>query len=146
SLIGLPSTSVLGAKLTRNSDGTIGYDPTAAAQIQRLAEGQVVVDTFIYAITDEFGKNGSTATVSINLTGKNDKPVARADAATVTSPSAVNIAVLSNDTDPDNGAQLFVAELPAFSALGAQLSVNGDGSVRYDASTGALANLPKGQT
>src|SRR5205823_6014002 len=40
--------------------------------------------------------------------------------------------VLANDTDPDHGAVLSVASLPAKSAVGATLTINADGSISYD--------------
>src|SRR5204862_7817748 len=54
----------------------------------------------------------STATVTLTVTGANDKPVAVNDAATVNEDSGANtIDVRANDTDPDNLAAPFNAGL-----------------------------------
>ena len=62
---------------------------------------------------------------------------------------AVDIDVLANDTDVDNGAVLSVAAVAATSALGATVSINPDGTLRYDstgAGAGAIDALAKGET
>ncbi len=45
---------------------------------------------------------------------------------------ASDITVLANDTDIDHNAVLSVGRLDALSAMGAQISLNGDGSLHYD--------------
>jgi VCBS repeat-containing protein len=75
SLTSVPAKSALGAVLTKNADGTIGYDPTAAAAIQKLAEGQTANDTFNYTVKDEFGRS-SLAQITVLLTGKSDGVIA----------------------------------------------------------------------
>ncbi|MFM2130295.1 MAG: hypothetical protein RL477_1841, partial [Pseudomonadota bacterium] len=65
------AASAMGAVVSQNGDGTLNYDPTAAAAIQALSAGQTATDTFTYTITD--GNGGfDTATVTANLVGKND--------------------------------------------------------------------------
>jgi len=59
SLTGVAATSTKGASLTLNGDGTITYDPTAAAALTALLPGQELVDTFTYTVTDE---NSASAT------------------------------------------------------------------------------------
>ncbi|MFG5384454.1 tandem-95 repeat protein, partial [Yoonia sp. R2-816] len=68
------ATSAQGASLVLNTDGTISYDPTGAAAVQALAEGQTLTDTFTYTVADGNGGE-STATVSIVVHGTNDAPV-----------------------------------------------------------------------
>ncbi len=46
------ATSELGATVVLNSDGSFTYDPTGAGDLQELAPGDSVVDTFYYLITD----------------------------------------------------------------------------------------------
>ena len=91
----------------RNADGTIGYDPTTASAIQKLAQGVTATDTFKYSVKDEFGRI-STTTVTITLSGRNDAPVANANSASVSANATVSIQVLKNDTDVDAGAVLQV--------------------------------------
>jgi VCBS repeat-containing protein len=136
--------STLGAALTVQADGRVLYDPRGA--LEYLALGEVVSDTVTYTITDEHGAS-STATVTIVVTGRNDPPVAVADNAVAGSRTPVDIAVLANDTDRDRGAALTVLQVQGTSRLGAALSINPDGTVRYDASASAtLAGLPPGAT
>ena len=99
------ATSALGAAVSGNADGTFSYDPTGSAAIQALDAGDTTPDTFTYAISD--GDTGTdTGTVTVNLTGVNDAPVATADGtynATEDTLLTINVAsgVLANDTDVD---------------------------------------------
>ena len=63
--------SALGASIWITLDGKVGYDPSAAGQLQALAAGQSIVDTFTYAIRLGNGTL-SWATVSLQITGTND--------------------------------------------------------------------------
>ena len=63
--------SEYGATLAVNADGTIQYDPTGAALIQALDEGETLTDTFTYTITDQHGAT-DTATVSVVVQGADD--------------------------------------------------------------------------
>ncbi len=69
---GVSGVSDLGATLTISDDGRmVTYDPTAGGNIQALADGQRVTDTFTYTISD--GNGGlDTATVTVGLTGAFD--------------------------------------------------------------------------
>ena len=59
-------------------------------------------DTFIYTIAD--GATTASATVTVTVTGAPvQSPVAVNDAASTPSGTAVDVAVLQNDHDPDNG-------------------------------------------
>jgi len=65
----------MGATLTLNGSGTIVYNPTTAAAIQALAEGEKATFTFIYT-AKLTGRGGAftlddPATVAVNLTGVN---------------------------------------------------------------------------
>ncbi|WP_299939049.1 Ig-like domain-containing protein, partial [uncultured Pelagimonas sp.] len=67
-------TSTLGATITLNGNGSISYDPTSSSQLDDMASGQILVDSFTYTITD--GNGGfDTATVTLNVSGVNDPPV-----------------------------------------------------------------------
>ncbi len=98
------------------ADGTYRYVPNAAAG--NLPNGQQVSDVFAYTIRDEHGA-GASATLTINLTGGNDAPSAKADSNDVAAAGLVDgewtigdpLAtgnVLGNDTDPDAGDSLKV--------------------------------------
>ncbi len=76
----LTGLSTLGAAITMNPDGTFLYDPTDADSLQALADGDTTTDTFTYTVDD--GQGGSSVgTVSIEVTGINDAPVANPDSA-----------------------------------------------------------------
>ncbi|MBT7256111.1 MAG: tandem-95 repeat protein [Planctomycetaceae bacterium] len=105
----MTGTSNLGADVEVFADGTFSYDPTAAAAIQALADGVAGVDNFSYVVED--GMGGLTnGTVTINLTGVNDAPVAVDDTINVDpvtlAPLAprntvLSIDILGNDSDID---------------------------------------------
>ncbi len=77
-----------------NADKTIAYTPAANYN---------GADSFSYTIGD--GNGGTaTATVNVTVTPANDGPVAVNDTATTVEDTAVNIAVLPNDTDLDGDA------------------------------------------
>ncbi|WP_374470756.1 Ig-like domain-containing protein [Phenylobacterium sp.] len=82
-------------------DGKVLFTPGEA--FDHLAQGQSEEVTLTYIMKDEHGAT-STASVVVTVTGANDAPVARADAASTGENQAVTIDVLVNDTDPDAGA------------------------------------------
>jgi VCBS repeat-containing protein len=90
--------------LVMNANGTYTYTPYASTQ--SLAQGQNVQDTFTYTVSD--GSLSDTGTLTINIAGVNDAPVANPDVASTGENSSVSINVLANDTDVDNGAVLTV--------------------------------------
>ena len=62
------ATSANGASITLNGDSTISYDPTGAATIQALGDGDTLEDSFTYTISD--GNGGTdTATVTVVVAG-----------------------------------------------------------------------------
>src|SRR5258706_5584943 len=100
-------TSLNGAKIWITSDGKVGYDAaclTAAfkAQLQALAAGETLNDSFTYAIRLGNGTL-SWATAQVQFGGVNDGPVAVADVNAVTEDtgSPVSGNLLTNDTDGD---------------------------------------------
>ena len=110
-LIILPS----GAHLRINEDGSFDYDPFGFTvglgnqndtTFDQLGAGEVATETFSYLVTD--GNGGSdTATVSINVQGVDDAPVAVIDEFIVDEDSSVSGNVIdgpiSPDFDPEGG-------------------------------------------
>ena len=98
------ATVIAGAygTLTMNSDGTYTYELTA--DVQALAQGQSVQDSFTYTVSD--GSLSDTANLVITISGNNDAPVAVADTASTSENATILIDVVANDTDVDNGAVL----------------------------------------
>ncbi|WP_432471298.1 Ig-like domain-containing protein [Amphritea sp. HPY] len=103
-----------------NSNGTITYTP---------ANGFSGIDSFSYSITDGNGGNASgTVTVTVNAVNNNQAPVAVSDSATMPSKSAITIAVLGNDYDPEGDSLQVTAVTQG--AKGS-VQVNADGSLTY---------------
>ncbi len=115
--------------LVLNSDGTYTYTPNSSAQ--SLAQGELVQDVFTYTVTD--GSSTDTGTLTINLAGVNDAPVANPDGASGHENETLTIAVLANDTDVDNGAVLTATAASAPPGKGTA-SVAGD-QVQFDPGT-----------
>ena len=128
------STTALGATVVLNGDGSFSYDPTSSAQLQALANGAIVNDTFTYTISDG-SLVSNVATVTIQVTGVNDNPVANDDLYGTNEDSLLTVpatGVLANDTDVDTGDVLTVGSADSTSMLGAAVVVNADGSFTYD--------------
>ncbi len=124
SVSGADSASAQGAAVTVNGDGSFSYDPAGAAALQALAAGESLNDTFNYIVSD--GNGGTdTGTVTIQVTGVNDAPVAQDDTANTPQDTAVIINVRSNDTDPDANDTLTITAV----------TQGGKGSVTHDGST-----------
>jgi VCBS repeat-containing protein len=89
--------------VTIGSDGSYTYTlNNADPDTNALAQGVIVTDVFSYTVTDEHGAT-STANLTITITGTNDGPVAVADVASGTENQTLDINVLANDTDVDDG-------------------------------------------
>jgi VCBS repeat-containing protein len=107
-----------------------------AANVQSLAEGQTVTESFVVHSAD-----GTPRTVVVAVHGTDDAPVALADAATT--PEDVPLAgnVLANDSDIDGGAlsvtqfevggTTYAAGATALLAGIGQLRIDGDGSYQF---------------
>ena len=123
SVSGADSSSAQGATVTVNADGSYSYNPTGAAALQALSIGESLNDTFNYTVSD--GNGGTdTGTVTINVTGVNDAPIAQDDTAYTAKDTAVTINVRSNDTDPDTNDTLTITAV----TQGSKGSVTHDGS------------------
>jgi large repetitive protein len=80
-----------GGSATLAADGGFSYEP---------ARNFFGADSFEYTVTD--GRGGLTpATVTVNVAGVEDPPVAVNDSVNVDEGGQVNIDVLANDSDPD---------------------------------------------
>jgi VCBS repeat-containing protein len=101
-----------------NSNGTYTYTlNNAAGNVQALANGATVTETFVYTVADPGSTSSSDATLTVVVTGTNDAPIANADTGNVNEDqdvnafnqfSTINGNVLTNDTDTDTGASLTV--------------------------------------
>jgi VCBS repeat-containing protein len=90
--------------LTIHSDGTYSYTANKPAA-EALSQGTTANDVFTYTAKDIHNAT-ATATLTFNVAGQNDAPVAFADNASISEdalPNTVNGNVLTNDTDVDTG-------------------------------------------
>ena len=110
-----------------NPDGSVTYNPAGALDF--IPEGEVPTDTFEYTVADG---NGGTAigVVSVEVTGINDAPIAVDDTPTTDEDTPVDIDVLGNDEDADDGAVLEVIALDFDTTLGT-VSILPNNQVRY---------------
>ncbi|MGJ0490379.1 Ig-like domain-containing protein [Methylobacter sp.] len=120
---GSPLTAVLGTNvangvLVLNTDGSFSYTPNTDFTGQ---------DSFTYTAQDGNGNSSGSATVTINVSAVNAAPVAADDSATTAEDTAVNIAVLDNDSDEDGDPLTVTLNQPASGAA----TVNADNTVNY---------------
>jgi VCBS repeat-containing protein len=125
--------------LVMNANGTYTYTPYASTQ--SLALGQTVQDVFSYTVSD--GSLSDTGTLTINIAGRNDAPVANPDTASGTENQVLTVNVLANDTDVDNGALLTVTAATAPAGKGSASIVGNQ--VQFDPGT-AFDHLAQGAT
>ncbi|MBR9830181.1 MAG: tandem-95 repeat protein [Oceanospirillales bacterium] len=113
------SVSDVNGNAVINGDGTISFTP---------ASGFAGTEAFSYTISDGKGASAS-ATVSVSVSAPSNRaPVAVDDSVLLSGKSAITIAVLSNDSDPD-GDVLQVVEVtdPSKGAV----TLNADGTITY---------------
>ncbi|TCS72644.1 VCBS repeat-containing protein [Sulfuritortus calidifontis] len=134
--------------LTFAADGSYSYSlHNDSLAVQALAEGQVVVDSFAYEVTDGIAAVGST--LDISVTGVNDAPVVAGDTNVAGEDGILSATgnVLVNDSDVDSGTVLQVAAPGDYVGTYGTLSLNADGSYLYSLSNDSLAvqSLAEGQ-
>jgi VCBS repeat-containing protein len=133
SLVKVPVRSALGAALIVNPNGTIGYDPTAAVNLRRLAAGDHATDTFSYAVADQFGAT-ARATVTVDVVGVDEAAMPNAGNGAVAKIGTLNANFVANDGDVDAGSILSVGSFDAVGALGTTVTQNPDGKLKNEAS------------
>lgn len=111
-----------------NPDGTITYSPD---------DGFTGTDTFTYTATDGEFEDSATVTITVEARPNTD-PVANDDSATTERNTAVTIAVLANDHDPD-GDPLTLTGVTQPSSGAA--TANADGTVTYTPETNASGSF-----
>jgi len=104
-----------------NGDGTVTYTPNG---------GFAGTDTFTYTVNDNDGATSNEATVTVQVTAGNQRPVANDDGATTKEDTSVGINALANDTDADgtlDPATVTITDQP----MNGTVFDNGDGTVTY---------------
>ncbi|MBI3409188.1 MAG: tandem-95 repeat protein [Planctomycetes bacterium] len=107
-----------------NADNTVSYSPNSNAN---------GADSFQYTISDGHGGT-ATATVNVTITPVNDPPVAVNDPVTTLEDTAMKVAVLANDSDPD-GDSLSVTQVTQ--GTKGSVVINADNTVTYSPNTNA---------
>ncbi|WP_421783898.1 DUF5801 repeats-in-toxin domain-containing protein [Kiloniella litopenaei] len=114
--------------VTINADGSYTYTlNNGAANVQALADGETVYDTFTYRMEDADG-DSDTAELKIKITGSNDAPVAVDDGVL---PAGVPI----TGTVPDFELTKDVSERTLGTSFGAQ-NAGRQVTITFDAETG----------
>jgi VCBS repeat-containing protein len=150
--VGQSITTANGAILRVTDMGLLSYDPRNAAALQALRVGQAGVDTFTYTISDSRG-GLSTATVTINVAGLNDAPIARPNSYTtddntpITGKNVITESPADTDADAGETALLVVSGVngggvgePVLSTRGATVTITAAGLMTYDPTTSAQLN------
>ena len=111
-------SSIAGAIVSLNEDGTLNYEPPA---------GFTGNDTITYSVID--GEGGvTTATLVVTVLGPNVGPTAVDDSITVEEDTfTINIDVLSNDTDLNNDPLTVLSASATFGTV----TVNPNGTLNY---------------
>jgi len=139
------ATSIQGATVAVNADGSYTYDPTGVAAFNALAVGEAATDTFEYTVSD--GNGGTdTATVTITVNGVNDAPIANDDTAGIfedSPPIDLTATLLDNDTDIDASDVLSIDGIDTTQVIG---SVSLVGGVVTYAPNGQFEHLAVGET
>jgi VCBS repeat-containing protein len=140
SAVGGTLTLASGARLSVQADGSLSYDPRG--HFDGLDVFETASERFTYTVADRSGARADAA-ATIQIVKDNQPPVAADDTATTDAGSSVRIAVLANDTDPEN-ARLAIAAVDATATRG-QVRINTDGTLTYDPA-GKFAALAVGET
>ena len=108
-----------------NNGGNVTYIPAA----DFLSVGQIQNDTFSYTVTD--GNGGTaTSTVSVDISGRNDDPVAVNDTSSMGAFDApLSIPVLTNDYDVDALDMVSISSFDTISTNGGSITQSGDNLV-----------------
>lgn len=147
-------------QLSFSANGAYSFRANTA-QAESLKAGQTASETFTYRISD--GKGGvSSATLSIRITGSNDRPTANADTASVNENATIRKSasqgLLANDQDPDadrlsitavgpgNDAQQSALVGQSVTGAYGHLTLHSNGSYSYTADTTRANALAVGQT
>jgi VCBS repeat-containing protein len=120
----------LPAGVTFGPDGTWAFDPTTLKEYQELDDGDSLTISFQYNATD--GTNlSNTATVTIDVAGVNDAPIAQGDVVTTNEDTPITGQVVATDVDKNDTLTYSLASaLPA--------------GVTFNAATGTWAFDPTG--
>jgi len=107
---------------------------TLDARANALAAGEAQTESFIVNLTD-----GSTTTITVNVVGTNDLPIANTDVAATDYVTSVTFSVLDNDSDVD-GDTLSVTNASVDPALGTVV-VNANNTLTFTPLAGVSGSV-----
>ncbi|MFN7894463.1 MAG: tandem-95 repeat protein [Pirellula sp.] len=116
-------TSIIGARVVLNANGSFTYDPRSTVRLQELRAGETIVDSFTYTIGDSLNGTSNIASVAITVTGVNDAPVAVNDSFQVAVGTTTLLDVLQNDRDVDSAFDLTSIEIGQLPANGIAIAL-----------------------
>lgn len=129
------ATSLFGADVVVNPDGSFSYDPLSSQLLQAMNVGTTITDSFTYTIVDDdIDPRTDTATIFIEVDGLNDAPVAEDDYALVLRNGSRDIEVLANDSDVDGTVDASSVNVTAAPSHGT-FTVLANGRIRYTPAT-----------
>jgi VCBS repeat-containing protein len=126
------TTSQLGAIVSIRENGSIAYDPTNAALIRSMRQGETRQDSFLYTIVDRLGLE-STGQVNITVSGTNDPPQIAMIEPAIFPPGATNAITVARVSDFDTDtSQVTLTIVPQTSPLLAagNIVISGSGENR----------------
>ena len=132
--IGLVELSVLDNKITYRPNG----------QFENAGINDPQFDVFTYTVADPSGAT-ATATVLVTILGLNDPPTANPDSVTTNEDTTVDVDVVGNDTDVDDGEVFVTVLFDDTGTVGTVVGINADSSITYDPA-GQFESLAVGQT
>ncbi|WP_193778290.1 Ig-like domain-containing protein [Pseudovibrio sp. Ad37] len=136
-LIGINNTETQGTVLV-NSDGTFAYDTNG--QFDHLGAGETATDSFVYLALDG-SWSGTSARVTVTITGENDAPVAAEVFSETDEDSSLTITPSYSEADTSDTHSFSVDT----SETAGSVTVNDDGTFSYDP-IGAFEGLTAGET
>ncbi len=147
-VVGFDNTSKAGALIEITADGKVSYSMTAAsvAKFQSLAEGEIGLDTFTYAIRLGNGTL-SSATVTVQIKGTNDVPVitSMTQSGSVKEDGTLTATGTVTSSDVDNGATATYSG-NATGSYGSFAVAANTGVWTYTLANAAHQNLAEGET
>ncbi len=150
-VVAFDETSVLGARIEIDPDGTLRYNPTVSDKLNSLNGTDVLQDTFTYTTQNSQGQQQEPVTVTVAVSGANDSPVASAFFATATAGgTSITLDPLEFVSDIDAGDVLTIIDADLVTPFDrpdfGTVTLNGDGSVTYDLSSASRINdrIPAG--
>ncbi|MEM0985389.1 MAG: VCBS domain-containing protein [Pseudomonadota bacterium] len=117
-LLSVGPTSTLGSDVFITASGNVVYEPRASATLNALSEGETVIDSFDFTLTDGRGGEG-TGTITLTVVGENDPAVIDGSfSGAVTEDSVLEATGALLIDDPDTGEAAFVAQTSTTGTFG----------------------------